>query len=90
MVDWVARQVDMLVRERDVSPNDIVIVAPFMSDALRFGLAEGLTQRGIPLRSHRPSRALRDEPAARTLLTLARLAHPHWKMPPTDFDIVFA
>jgi len=90
MVDWVARQVDMLVRECDVSPNDIVIVAPFMSDALRFGLAEGLTQRGIPLRSHRPSRALRDEPAARTLLTLARLAHPHWNMPPTDFDIVFA
>ena len=90
MVDWVARQVDMLVRERDVSPDDIVIVAPFMSDALRFGLTDGLTQRGIPLRSHRPSRALRDEPAARTLLTLARLAHPHWNMPPTDFDIVFA
>lgn len=90
MVDWVARQVDILVHERDVSPNDIVIVAPFMSDALRFGLADGLAQRGIPLRSHRPSRALRDEPAARTLLTLARLAHPHWNMPPTNFDIVFA
>ena len=90
MVDWVARQVDMLVRERDASPNDIVIVAPFMSDALRFGLADRLSQRGIPLRSHRPSRALRDEPAARTLLTLARLAHPHWGMPPTEFDIVFA
>ncbi len=90
MVDWVARQVDILVRERDASPNDIVIVAPYMSDALRFGLTDGLTQRGIPLRSHRPSRALRDEPAARTLLTLARLAHPHWGMPPTDFDIVFA
>lgn len=90
MVDWVARQVDMLARERDASPNDIVILAPFMSDALRFGLADGLAQRGIPLRSHRPSRALRDEPAARTLLTLARLAHPHWGMPPTDFDIVFA
>ncbi len=90
MLAWVARQVDMLVRERDVSPNDIVILAPFLSDALRFGLADGLAQRGIPLRSHRPSRALRDEGAARTLLTLARLAHPHWGMPPTDFDIVFA
>ena len=90
MVDWVARQVDLLVRERDASPNDIAIVAPFMSDALRFGLADGLAQRGVKLRSHRPSRALRDEPAARTLLTLARLAHPHWNMPPTDFDIVFA
>ncbi len=90
MVDWVARQVDMLVRQRDVLPNDIVILAPFMSDALRFGLADGLAQRGISVRSHRPSRALRDEPAARTLLTLARLAHPHWDLPPADFDIVFA
>lgn len=90
MVDWVARQVDMLVGQRDASPNDIVILAPYMSDALRFGLADGLRQRGIPLRSHRPSRALRDEPAARTLLTLARLAHPQWELPPTDFDIVFA
>ena len=90
MVDWVARQVDMLVNERDASPNEIVILAPFLSDALRFGLADGLARRGIPLRSHRPSRALRDEPAARTLLTLARLAHPRWAMPPTDFDVVFA
>ena len=90
MVDWVARQVESLVNERDVSPNDIVILAPFLSDALRFGLADGLTQRGIPIRSHRPSRALRDEPAARALLTMARLAHPHWNLPPTDFDIVFA
>lgn len=90
MVDWVARQVDMLVGERGVSPNEIVILAPFLSDALRFGLADGLAQRGIPMRSHRPSRALRDEPAARTLLTLARLAHPRWGMPPTDFDVVFA
>ena len=90
MVDWVARQADMLISERDASPNEIVILAPFLSDALRFGLADGLAQRGIPARSHRPSRALRDEPAARALLTLARLAHPHWNLPPTDFDIVFA
>ncbi len=90
MVDWVAEQAALLVRERDLPPNEIVILAPFLSDALRFGLVDGLEKRGIPVRSHRPSRALRDEPAARTLLTLARLAHPHWDMPPTDFDIAFA
>lgn len=90
MVDWVAAQAAMLIRERQASPNEIVILAPFLSDALRFGLADGLKRRGIPMRSHRPSRALRDEPAARTLLTLARLAHPRWGMPPTEFDVVFA
>ena len=90
MVDWVARQAEALVREQRASPNDIVILAPYLSDSLRFGLVDGLARRGVPVRSHRPSRALRDERAARTLLTLARLAHPHWGMPPTDFDIVFA
>ena len=90
MVDWVALKVDELVKHCGVSPNDIVIVAPFLSDALRFGLADGLARRDLPLRSHRPSRALRDEPAARTLLTLARLAHPRWGLPPTKFDVVCA
>ena len=90
MVDWVTREVQRLIDEDDVPPAEIVILAPFLSDALRFGLAEGLAGRGIPLRSHRPSRALRDEPAARTLLTLARIAHPHWDMPPTNFDVVCA
>ena len=90
MVDWVATQVEALVHERGASPNEIVILAPFLSDALRFGLVDGLERRGIPLRTHRPSRALRDEPAARTLLTLARLAHPHWRLPPSDFDVAFA
>ena len=90
MVDWVADQISALVHEQAVPPNEIVVLAPFLSDVLRFGLNEGLRKRGIKTRSHRPSRALRDERAARTLLTLARLAHPHWNMAPTEFDIAFA
>ncbi|MCY4536843.1 MAG: hypothetical protein OXE52_01290, partial [Chloroflexi bacterium] len=72
-----------------VSPQEIVVMAPFMSDVLRFSLVEGLTARDIRARSHRPSRALRDEPAARALLTFARLAHPRWHMTPAEFDVAF-
>ena len=90
MVDWVAEQVSRLIHEQSVPPAEIVVLAPFLSDVLRFGLAEGLAKRGIQTRSHRPSRALRDERAARTLLTLARLAHPQWRMGPAEFDIAFA
>ena len=90
MVDWVADQVSQLIRDRSVPPGEIVILAPFLSDVLRFGLMESLEKRGIETRSHRPSRALRDERAARTLLTLARLAHRHWQMQPAEFDIAFA
>ncbi len=90
MVEWAADAISVLVHENGVSPSEIVVLAPFMSDVLRFGLFESLEKRGIKARSHRPSRALRDERAARALLNLARLAHPAWGMPPTEFDMAFA
>ena len=90
MVDWVAGRIGELVHQQGVSPHEIVVLAPFMSDVLRFALVEGLRARDIKARSHRPSRALRDEPAARALLTFARLAHPRWKMIPAEFDVAFA
>ncbi len=90
MVDWVADEIAELVRERGVAPEEIVVLAPFLSDVLRFGLAESLAKRGVAARSHRPSRALRDEPAARTLLTLARLAHPQWGLAPAGWDVSLA
>ena len=51
-----------------------MILAPYLGDALRFALSDALARRDIPVRSHRPSRALRDEPATGCLLTLAALA----------------
>ena len=90
MVGWVADQIEILVKGQAAAPNEIVVLAPFLSDVLRFSLLDELTARGIKARSHRPSRALRDEPAARALLTFARLAHPGWGMAPTEFDVAFA
>jgi hypothetical protein len=53
-------------------------------------LTDALSRRGIAVRSHRPSRALRDEPSARCLLTLAALAHPAWQLPPALPDVAQA
>jgi hypothetical protein len=90
MLDWVSDEIAHLVHERDVPPGQIVVVAPYLSDALRFSLSERLNRRGVPTRSHRPSRALREEPAARCLLTLAALAHPEWGQAPPPADVVHA
>ncbi len=90
MLDWVASQVDRLVNEEGTAAEEIVILAPFMSDALRYSLSERLSGYGIPTQSHRPSRALREEPAAQCLLTLAALAHPEWGMVPVRFDLAYA
>ncbi|PWH20867.1 MAG: hypothetical protein DDG58_00865 [Ardenticatenia bacterium] len=90
MLDWVAEQIECLIRREGVSPGEIVVLAPFVDDALRFSLLERLVARAIPARSHRPSRALWDEPAARCMLTLTQLAHPHWQMQPPKFDVILA
>jgi hypothetical protein len=90
MLDWVAESIVSLVHDQSLPPGEIVVLAPFLSDALRFALSNRLEQLGVPSRSHRPSRSLREEPAARCLLTLAALAHPAWGMPPTKYDLVYA
>ncbi len=89
MIDWVVNRIAALL-EQGVSPNQIVVLAPFVSDALRFAFVNRMAGRGLPARSHRPSRPLNEEPAAKTMLTLARLAFPHWRMLPAPFDVAQA
>jgi len=90
MLDWVAAQVESLVHTEGVPPGEIAVLAPFLTDALRFSLTNRLEQLGVPARSHRPSRALREEPATHCLLTLAAIAHPQWEVCPTRFDVAYA
>jgi len=90
LLDAVVAETKSLVEESGVSPADIVIISPFLSDALRFSVMNRLEAAGIPTRSHRPSRTLRDEPASQALLTLAALAHPEWNIHPPRFDVAYA
>ncbi len=90
MLEWTAAEIASLVHNEGVPPSEIVVLAPFLTDALRFALTHRLAQYKVPVRSHRPSRALRDEPATHTLLTLAALAHPQWGRAPTRYDVVYA
>ncbi len=90
MIDWTVQEIRRLITEEGVPPGEIAILAPFVSDAMRFSLQTRLTEAGITSTTHRPSRALDAEPAARTLLTLAKLAHPHWGMRPAAADVTLA
>lgn len=89
MIDWVVDRIGQLI-EDGVSPDEIVVLAPFVSDALRYTFSERMKTRGLPARSHRPSRPLSEEPAAQTMLTLARLAFPRWYLLPEPFDVTQA
>jgi len=90
LLDAVADRAHALINEAQIPPSEIVIVAPYLSDALRFSLTNRLEQRGVPWRSLRPSRSLREEPASRALVTLAALAHPHWNIYAPKFDVAYA
>jgi hypothetical protein len=90
MLDWVAGEVARLVHEEGVAAGEIAVLAPFLTDSLRFSLSRRLESRRIPIRSHRPSRALRDEPATRCLLTFASLAHAQWGGAPTALQVAEA
>lgn len=89
MLDWTIDNVDRLIKA-GTPPREIVLLAPFLPDSLRFALTSRLDARGIPYRSHRPSRSLRDEPVAQALLTLAALAHPDWSIHPSQFEVAYA
>ncbi|MBI3161830.1 MAG: ATP-dependent helicase, partial [Chloroflexi bacterium] len=90
MLDAVTRRIKSLIDDEGIPPSEIVVLAPYLSDALRFSISQRLEVAGIPWRSHRPSRSLRDEPASRTLLTLSALAHPQWNRRPAKFDVTHA
>ncbi|HBY09230.1 MAG TPA: hypothetical protein DEH22_16175, partial [Chloroflexi bacterium] len=89
MLDWVTDEIAALV-ESGTPPGEIVVLAPYLSDSLRYSLATRIQRRGIPTRAHRPSRALREEPSTLCLLTLTALAHPQWGLPPQKSDLAYA
>ena len=80
----------MQLLENGMPPSEIVVLSPYLSDALRFSITNRLEEKKIPWRTNRPSRSLRDETASQTLLTLSALAHPQWNVHPNKYDIAHA
>ncbi|KAF0112323.1 MAG: hypothetical protein FD147_196 [Chloroflexi bacterium] len=87
VIDWIVKQVSELLINQNVTPNEIVILTPFLSDSLRFSFYTRFTECGIPINTFRPSRSLRDEPAVKTVITLAKLAYPIWALKPSKDEV---
>jgi hypothetical protein len=92
LLDTLVKEIENLLQPSSfiLHPSEIVILAPYLSDVLRFAITSRLEAKHIPWRTHRPSRSLHDEPASQALLTLAALAHPHWNVRPSKFDVAYA
>jgi hypothetical protein len=87
MIQDICQEIKALTETGSISPDNIVIVSPYLSDALNFSLDMTMSRMGIPVRSSRPSRKYLTEPVVRAILMLARLAHPHWNLPITSLDL---
>ncbi len=77
MIRWVAERAAALVEE-GVAPADIAIVAPYVSEVMRFAIEEELRKSKVDVYLLRPSTPLCDDPVVRGLLVLTLLAHPQW------------
>lgn len=86
-LDHIARQVKTLIDEKEILPNEIAILTPFLSDSLLFSAANRFAALGVPITAFRPSRGLKDEPAVKAVLTLAKLAFPAFNFVPTREDV---
>ena len=55
MITQICNQVKDLINSQGVEPGEIVILSPYLSDALNFSISTNLSAMGIPYRSSRPS-----------------------------------
>ncbi len=68
-------------------PASVAVIAPYLDGALRYALTNELQAAGVPVRLLRRRGSPRDEPLVRAWLTLAALAHPHWGVVPSEYDV---
>lgn len=89
MVEGVTSTINDLV-QAGTPPAEIAVMAPFLSDTLRFSLFNSLEKKNIAVRTHRPSRSLRQEPAVQCLITWAKMAYPSLGFYVSPSDLRFA
>lgn len=68
----------------------IAILAPYVSDSLRFSLSHSLEAIGIPVSIQKPSSSLMQDPVIKTLVILSKFAHPGWKIRVSYLDTAVA
>lgn len=79
-----------LVQEQGVPPHQIAIIAPYLDGAMRYLLTQAFKQAKLPLFFLRRRSSPREEPRIRAWLTWLALAHPHWQIAPSHYDVAEA
>ena len=76
-----------LVKTKGVSPSQIAVIAPYISDSLRFVMNNILNDAGTECQIIRPSRPAIAEPSIRALIPLLALTYPEFMAAPAPDDL---
>ena len=68
----------------------IAILAPYISDSLRFSLTHNLEDLGLIVSVQKPSSSLMQDPVIKTLILLSKFAYPGWQIRVSFLDAAVA
>jgi hypothetical protein len=78
-----------LINKKGVSPDQIAILSPFVSESMQFSLEDLFGENGLKLLVQQPSMPMAQNAVVKTAITLAKLAHPYWNLS-SEFHTVSA
>ncbi|MCX6054683.1 MAG: hypothetical protein NTZ74_07205 [Chloroflexi bacterium] len=87
LLDWVRDTVLEIVRTGSALQKEIAILTPFLSDSLLFSLTTRLIEVDLQVKTFRPSRGLREEPAIKAMITFSKLSYPSWSQKPSREEV---
>lgn len=86
LLDELTQQIEDLRTSPDGKHKKIAILAPYVSDSLRFSLKHKLESLGLQVSVQKPSSPLTQDPIIKTLIILSKFAHPTWEMKVSFLD----
>jgi len=78
MISEVCAKISELIHNRNTATEEIVILAPYLSDSVKFSLSQNLESAGIKHTAYRPSQIYINHPLIRALITIAKMAYNAW------------
>ena len=87
MISSICDQIKELIDSQKARPGEIVILSPYLSDALNFSISTVLESLGVPNRSSRPSQMYINDPKVRAFFTFAKMAHPQWQLQISFYEL---
>ena len=87
MISSICDQIKELIDSQKARPGEIVILSPYLSDALNFSISTVLESLSVPNRSSRPSQMYINDPKIRAFFTFAKMAHPHWQLQISFYEL---